>query len=262
MARAYAIDDRSIEAFRDACARAATMTALQEVFLSNVAALGFRYAALCNRTHLERPRPGVVIMSNLPRGWIEHHVANGFHHISPTFAAAERGAAPFFWSDPAFCASLSPAQTRVMNEARDFGLKCGFSVPLSTPGGRVAVCSLSAETFMGVDSAACALGGMMGMFAYERARELVWESSPTHLSRRERECLTLAATGKSDWAIGQILHLSHTTVHNTLERAKARLGVSTRIQGVIRAIQLGEIVLAPPHLAGDRDAGEGPLAVS
>jgi Autoinducer binding domain len=86
----------------------------------------------------------------------------------------------------------------VINEARDFGLKCGFSAPIIAPGRRVAICSLIADTFANIDLAACALGALMGMYTYERAQELIAASAPPLLSPRERECLTLVADGKSD----------------------------------------------------------------
>lgn len=66
------------------------------------------------------------------------------------------------------------------------------------------------------------------------------EASPLNTNRtltpRERECLVLVARGKSDWAIGRILGISERTVHNLVERAKRRLGVSGRTQAVVRAL--------------------------
>jgi DNA-binding CsgD family transcriptional regulator len=61
------------------------------------------------------------------------------------------------------------------------------------------------------------------------------------LSPRERECLILAGQGKSDWVIGQILGISARNAHNTLERAKKRLGVAGRIQAVVVALRERQI---------------------
>jgi DNA-binding CsgD family transcriptional regulator len=67
------------------------------------------------------------------------------------------------------------------------------------------------------------------------------------LSRRERQCLELAAQGKSDWVSSRILGLSERTVHNHVENAKRRLQVATRMQAVMHAlagqqISLGDVV--------------------
>jgi len=69
------------------------------------------------------------------------------------------------------------------------------------------------------------------------------------LSARERQCLGLAAEGKSDWAISQILNISEHTVHKHIEAAKRRLGVATRVQAIVwaaqhREISVGEVVKA------------------
>jgi DNA-binding CsgD family transcriptional regulator len=205
--------------------------------------LGSNIAVLCNRAHLTRPPADAIVFQNLPHDWAEHYAERRYHQISGAFAAAQRGAAPFFWSEHQFLAGLTREQILVLNEARDFGICDGFTWPLIVPGASVAVCSLVADPGCRGDRAAYAMGGMMAIYAHERARALIAPAADRHLSHRERQCLTLAATGKSDWAIGEILNLSHSTVHNTLERAKARLGVATRIQAVVSAIELGEIVL-------------------
>jgi DNA-binding CsgD family transcriptional regulator len=56
------------------------------------------------------------------------------------------------------------------------------------------------------------------------------------LTRHERQCLELAAQGKSDWVAGRILGISERTVHNHIEHAKRRLGVATRVQAIVHAL--------------------------
>jgi DNA-binding CsgD family transcriptional regulator len=71
------------------------------------------------------------------------------------------------------------------------------------------------------------------------------------LSSRERQCLELAALGKSDWAISQLLDISEHTVHKHIEAAKRRLGVATRVQAIVWAAQRREISLADILSAGE-----------
>jgi DNA-binding CsgD family transcriptional regulator len=66
-------------------------------------------------------------------------------------------------------------------------------------------------------------------------------AEPVRLTERERRLLTLVAHGKSDWAISELVGVSEGAVHKTIERAKGKLGVATRVQAVVRALHLGEL---------------------
>lgn len=59
------------------------------------------------------------------------------------------------------------------------------------------------------------------------------------LAPRQVECLRWVQAGKSSYAIGAILGISQHTVDDYIRKACTRLGVSTRIQAVSRAIGLG-----------------------
>lgn len=59
------------------------------------------------------------------------------------------------------------------------------------------------------------------------------------LAPRQVECLKWVQEGKSSFAIGAILGISQHTVDDYIREACTRLGVSTRIQAVSRAIGLG-----------------------
>ena len=61
------------------------------------------------------------------------------------------------------------------------------------------------------------------------------------VTARESEILAWVAAGKSDWAIGQILRISGKTVNFHVENAKRKLGVGTRVQAVLMALQSGLI---------------------
>jgi DNA-binding NarL/FixJ family response regulator len=67
------------------------------------------------------------------------------------------------------------------------------------------------------------------------ARNDVW---PQHigLTDREAEALTWAARGKTSAEIASILGLSKRTVDFHLDNAREKLGVSTRIQAVLKAV--------------------------
>ena len=61
------------------------------------------------------------------------------------------------------------------------------------------------------------------------------------LTTREIECLNWAAEGKSDWEIGQILHISSKTVNYHIENIKRKFGVPTRVQAIVSAFRYGKL---------------------
>lgn len=73
---------------------------------------------------------------------------------------------------------------------------------------------------------------------YHRFRELLQPGKGgSPLTDREGECLHLVAKGKTDSEIGSILKISPRTVRFHVGNAKAKLGVTTRIQAIAK--QLG-----------------------
>ena len=62
-----------------------------------------------------------------------------------------------------------------------------------------------------------------------------WEPPSAELGRRETETLTWAARGKSSTEIAQIMGISKRTVDFHITNARAKLGVATRTQAVVRA---------------------------
>ena len=67
------------------------------------------------------------------------------------------------------------------------------------------------------------------------ARSEIWPQM-VQLSDREIEALTWAARGKTSAEIAQILGLSKRTIDFHIDNARDKLGVSTRIQAVIKAV--------------------------
>jgi DNA-binding NarL/FixJ family response regulator len=73
------------------------------------------------------------------------------------------------------------------------------------------------------------------------AGSLLRRDSPTHLSRREAEVLTLLAEGLSYDEIASQLGLRAETVRTHMRRAAERLGAATRTQAVAAALR-GELI--------------------
>lgn len=75
------------------------------------------------------------------------------------------------------------------------------------------------------------------------------------LSEREKEILTLLATGASGAQVAKDLFLSPETVRTHVRNAMTRIGASTRAHAIVLALQSGEIVLGSGN-----DEGSGPTS--
>lgn len=241
------------QAFIEQCGRTSQGGEIAALFQQALQTLGFRYFACWSHVDPLRPPRRAVMLHNYPQEWVHSFIELEFHEIDPVFHYANRTLLPFFWNSNRFRAELTLPQQDILAEAARFGVTDGYTVPIhspSSPGSLRASCSVVP------DSAALARYSysavqLMACYVYEAAsRDLDAEDTGAgqrELSRRERQCLELAAQGKSDWVVGQILGISESTVHNHIESAKRRLGVVTRVQAIVfalasRQISFGDVI--------------------
>lgn len=208
-------------------------------------ALGFRHWALCSHIDPLRSPVHSILLHNYPQTWTQRYSEAGLYEIDPVLERAARDPTPFFWDTAFEDQPVTAAQRKLLAEAAGFGVVHGYTVPIHLswlPGALRASCSVipagpvdrrSYSVLPGI--AACLYTAMTC------ARSDPWTESSVELSRRERQCLALAAQGKDDWAIGELLHLSHETVHWYFKRLMGRLGMSTRIQAVVWALRKGQL---------------------
>jgi DNA-binding CsgD family transcriptional regulator len=201
---------------------------------------------------LKPPRRSVMLHS-YPKEWAQLFSELELFDIDPVFLHSSRSQVPFFWDTQAFTDGLSPPQQEMFHEARRYGLTRGYTVPIHSvdaPRDFRASCSVVPDS-ESLEPAAYLAVQLMAFYLYDVASKDAQEKDPPPvqqpLSRRERQCLELAAQGKSDWVSSRILGLSERTVHNHVENAKRRLQVATRMQAVMHAlagqqISLGDVV--------------------
>lgn len=225
--------------------RAPSVEALGADFKTVIEELGFRNFACCSHVDPLSPPRDAVMLHNYPPGWVRYFSEAKLYAIDPVLQYAERAPLPFFWDTAFRGGSLTPPQKRLLAEAADYGLAHGYTVPLHlswVPGSLRASCSFVPDSRC-VDPYDYYMAQVLATYLYATlAKARGWiPATKIALTARERECLALAADGKTDWEISQILSLSESTVHTHFERAKERLGVATRIQAVVVALITGEI---------------------
>jgi LuxR family quorum-sensing system transcriptional regulator CciR len=148
---------------------------------------------------------------------------------------------------------LSARHKEILEAAGQAGMGDGFTTPVHVPGEYFGSCSFG--TRFGRELATKAIPGAhyVSSFAFEAARRLTRladadENSDLlkrpQLSQRQFDCIVLAAQGKSNGDIAQLLGISRETVHTHIEDAKRRYNVATRIQLITRTLFSSQLTFA------------------
>jgi DNA-binding CsgD family transcriptional regulator len=228
-------------------------------FAKALETLGFQHWALYSHVDPLHPPGHAIVLHNYPTAWVQRYSAEKLYEIDPVLRRAEREPLPFFW-DPVFQAErITIPQRTLLAEGAIAGIAHGYTVPIDLswiPGALRASCTVIPTG--GVDPRSYFMVQAMATRFYSVLtfiRVAPLQTISVELSRRERQCLSLAALGKDDWAIGRVLGLSPATVHSYFKRLMQRLDVRTRIQAIIWALESGQISFGdvPP-------AREGPLS--
>ena len=222
------------------------LKALVADFYASIQTLGFGTYACCSHVDPFHPPPQAVMLHNYPPGWVRAFSESRLFEIDPVLRHAESTPFPFFWNEELRPDKLTKAQRIILAEGAGYGLRNGYTVPIQlshVPGMPRASCSLIPES-PHIDSQNYLTAAVLATSLYV----LAWRASapwltepPVKLTRRERQCLTLAMDGHTDAAIARILGLSTSTAHHHIENAKKRLGAVSRAQAIGRAFTLGLI---------------------
>lgn len=190
--------------------------------------------------YLRMPRDGraaAALVSNYPIGWTEHYLKEHCERLDPVIQQAHRRTDPFVWGMGADNAQLSPAQMQLFEQAAEFGICCGFTIPVQDGRGPVAAVTFANDTrhpeFLRTIEQNRLVLQLMALCLHSHARNKLYREPMGDVARltpRERDCARWAAEGKTAWETAQILSISENTVIWHVENAKKKLGVRTKCQ--------------------------------
>ncbi len=194
--------------------------------------------------YLRMPRDNravAALISTYPSNWTDYYLQVHYERLDPVIRMAHERVEPFEWGLGADDFELSREQKTFFDEASNFGIRCGFTIPIRDNSGPVAAVTFASdvrrpEFLRSVERNARVLQ-LMSIVLHAHARRKLYPdiaTSGVRLTAREVECLRWAAQGKSRWETAQILGLSPWTVKFHLENAKAKLGVRTIAQAISR----------------------------
>lgn len=169
--------------------------------------------------------------------WYRRYAERKYYYNDPSLKKLMLSPVPFAWSDTPL-ATLKKEEQRVRLAAAETGAKNGFVVPIEGMERELFVVRLTTpeKDFDPQARQTLYTLGLMystiGLNKFGKSKRLP-RFSP--LTFREAECLRWVSEGKSDWDISEILGISQHTVHEHLERGKAKLKARTRTQAAVHA---------------------------
>lgn len=204
------------------------------------------YAALQDHASYEATThaPPAVRLT-YPDRWVTHYYEQGYDKIDPVLSHTIDIGVPYLWHWLPKMRRLGDLQRRVLEEAREAGLRQGMTVPLNGPHGTRAVLSFatgSESTELEPHLGRLGLYAAIFHCAFVEKVGIGRRGLPAKaLSRMELACLGWVAQGKTSWEVGAILGIRETTARAYLRRALRKLGAPTRAMAVARAMHLGLI---------------------
>ncbi len=213
----------------------------------HVGSLGFDKFAY----HLVRPPQGPrhrFYLDTYPQDWNSYYIKRDYVNTDPVVKCTVRSLIPFRWDaffkDP----NIGSGQLRVLNEARDFRINNGMTVPIHGPGRALAEFSVATEhNTAKFDELWVRQRHHIHVLSFYVHEAILRDhfSPPMHtvpqLSPREREGLLWTARGKTAWEISEILSISEETVVQYLKSAQVKFGVHKKTHAVVKAILFGYI---------------------
>lgn len=210
--------------------------------------MGFQYHALIHHVDHRQGDEGMIRLENYPTAWVEVFLERELFRWDPIHVASRMTTTAFAWGDVSKMMTLERRQAEVLEAAALQGLGNGMTVPIHIPGRPSGSCSFGVRTGIDLPRSRLAMVHVVGSFAFA-AVEKLRRTSPLadqriRLTSRQIECTVLAGRGKSDAEIATALGIKESTATEHLEAARARYGVTRRMQLVLKVVEDGTIQLS------------------
>ena len=193
----------------------------------------------------------IVKTRDFPTGWDKYwdHLSDPYYRLCATRTLALK------WTEVQNDSCLSDEEKACISHLDDRNLHYGVTIPMHMPNGSFAfVSAISANQYLyETGSSQQSINTVFALCHYFQ-NALFWNNCKPYetdkkpsLSRREEECLCLAAQGKTSEDIALILGLSNETVRTHLKHAIVRLNATNRAHAVAKAVHFGLLPYTPAY---------------
>ncbi|MCS3695026.1 DNA-binding CsgD family transcriptional regulator [Bradyrhizobium elkanii] len=232
----------NLETFIESTQSVASAAVLKKLFLTAIAEEGYEnvvFARANNRRLVSVP------WSEFPTGYLDTYRAEEWDRIDPVVQRAPSARGPFRWTDTQPRSGFNKQEKTFFEQCRELGVHSGITIPIRGIGNEVDLISLSLRTQDRLPPDRTTHIYMLSVQYWLKYCELTdrREQETVALTSQELECLRWCKEGKTNWEIGEILHISEKTVEFHLSNGMRKLGAANRITAVIIGIKRGLIPL-------------------
>ncbi|MGM4929609.1 LuxR family transcriptional regulator [Tardiphaga sp. 619_E2_N8_5] len=189
------------------------------------------------------------VISTYPVAWTSRYLQGNYQRFDPVISQAFARADPFEWGTDAGLSTSTRQQREMFDDAANYGIRYGFTVPIHHSGVPVAALTFAVDERRPQFEWRIKEHGrvlqLMAMYFHAHVRRKIAPDrviDGVSLTPREIECLGWAAQGKSAWEIGRILNITRRTASFHLDNAKTKLGVHSISHAVARLVAYRSIV--------------------
>lgn len=236
-----------VEDFVQATKTLTTTADLRSCVADAVSELGFLYFAVVHHVDFAQSPPGAVRVSNYPQSFYDAMVQKKYFADDPVLAASLRTARGFRWDEVGSFVSLTDRQKDIVALGAREGFGAGYTLPVNVPGEYAGSCSFVMKVGRTLVENRLPLLPYLGRLAFESGRRISLQAGPRaefeslRLTDRQLDCLVLAARGLSARQAALTLGIAQHTVQQHLDAARARAGVRSTKQLVIRCLFEGQL---------------------
>lgn len=187
-------------------------------------------------------RPKTEVHGTYPKAWLERYQMQNYGAVDPAILNGLRSSEMVVWSD-----SLFDQSRMLWNEARDWGLCVGATLPIRAPNNLLSVLSVARDqqniSSFEREEIRLRLRCMIELLT-QKLTDLehpMLMSNPVCLSHREREILQWTADGKSSGEIAIILSISESTVNFHHKNIQKKFDAPNKTLAAAYAAALGLI---------------------
>lgn len=239
---------RSLMEFIEAVQKTSDVDSLETVIVDWGRRLGFRLIAFTSLTTMEGGGPP-LFLGSFPEAWMSRYREQGYVSVDPIVRRGLQSVLPFSWETATDQVSLVAANAKVIEEAAEFGLCRGFSVPVHGPEDRFSLLTAASDDLDHGFGRLVELSGdslqIGAVYLHNRVGQILGarnegQAPPLpQLSQRERECLHWTSCGKTAAEIATILGIAEATVIYHFENSKKKLNARSKAHAVAKALALG-----------------------
>ncbi len=204
--------------------------------------LGIDYVAMASLPLPHERLDNFFVWQQWPKAWFERYLKLDYFHADPVANLVRQTGQSVIWSKALDQRALPAKARRIMEEARDFGLVDGLTIPLHSTMGYGGIFSVAGAR-KAMTRQETKLLELVAERAYGRLKELEPirhpPGLPPHITRSESECLTLCVAGKTDREIGRLTGRSPRTVQDHIRSLQRKLSATNRAQLVAEAFRRG-----------------------